>query len=139
VEALLGRGHSAHVVYEACGFRLSLYRQLIAAGDHCHVIAPRKLDEERSRVKTDPRDATRLCQRLSRYLEGNTRELALIRVPSEEEEQARLERGVRPGPNLVRSARAARTVALDWTAPTFRFQLDGISHIALPKPKGTRG
>jgi hypothetical protein len=50
-----------------------------------------------------------------------------------------LERGVCPGPNLVRSARAARTVALDWTAPTFRFQLEGISHIALPKPKGMRG
>jgi hypothetical protein len=90
-------------------------------------------------VKTDPRDATRLCQRLSRYLEGNTRELALIRVPSEEEEQARLERGVRPGPNLVRSARAAHTVPLDWIAPTFRFQLDGISHITLPKPKTMRG
>ena len=89
VEALLGRGHSVHVVYEACGFGFSLYRQLIAAGAHCYVIAPRKLDEERSRVKTDPRDVTTLCQRLSRYLEGNTRELALIRVPSEEEEQAR--------------------------------------------------
>jgi transposase len=30
-----------------------------------------------------------LCQRLSRYCEGNTRELAVIRIPSEEEEQAR--------------------------------------------------
>jgi len=72
VEALLGRGHSVHVVYEACGFGFSLYRQLIAAGAHCYVIAPRKLDEQHSRVKTDPRDATMLCQRLSRYLEGNT-------------------------------------------------------------------
>jgi transposase len=78
-----------HVVYEACGFGFSLYWQLIAAGAHCYVIAPRKLDEECSRVKTDPRDATTLCQRLSRYLEGNTRELAVIRVPSQEEEQAR--------------------------------------------------
>jgi transposase len=89
VEGLLGQGHSVHVVYEACGFGFTLYRQLIAAGAHCYVIAPRKLDEERSRVKTDPRDATTLCQRLSRYLDGNTRELAVIRVPSEEEEQAR--------------------------------------------------
>lgn len=89
VEELLRRGHTVHVVYEACGFGFSLYRQLIAAGAHCYVIAPRKLDEECSRVKTDPRDATTLCQRLSRYLEGNTRELAVIRVPSEEEEQAR--------------------------------------------------
>jgi transposase len=89
VEALLGQGHSVYVVYEACGFGFSLYRQLIAAGAHCYVIAPRKLDEECSRIKTDPRDATTLCQRLSRYLEGNTRELAVIRVPSESEEQAR--------------------------------------------------
>src|SRR5215471_16204135 len=89
VEVLLGQGHGVHVVYEACGFGFSLYRQLIAAGAHCYVIAPCKLDEGRTRVKTDPRDATTLCQRLSRYLEGNTRELALIRVPSEEEERAR--------------------------------------------------
>jgi transposase len=89
VEQLLGRGHQVHVVYEACGFGFSLYRQLIALGASCYVIAPRKLDEEYTRVKTDPRDATALCQRLSRYLEGNTRELAVIRVPTEEEEQAR--------------------------------------------------
>src|SRR5262249_26061986 len=89
VEELLRREHTVHVVYEACGFGFSLYRQLTAAGAHCYVIAPCKLDEERSRVKTDPRDATTLCQHLSRYLEGNTRELALIRVPSQEEEQAR--------------------------------------------------
>src|SRR6266536_5533115 len=89
VEGLLRQGHSVHVVYEACGFGFTLYRQLIALGAHCYVIAPRKLDEECSRVKTDPRDATTLCQRLSRYVEGNTRELAVIRVPSEAEEQAR--------------------------------------------------
>ena len=89
VEQLLGRGHQVHVVYEACGFGFSLYRQLIALGASCYVIAPRKLDEQYTRVKTDPRDATTLCQRLSRYLDGNTGELAVIRVPTEEEEQAR--------------------------------------------------
>ena len=89
VEVLLGQGHTVHVVYEACGFGFTLYRQLIAAGAHCYVIAPRKLDEQCTRVKTDPRDATTLCQRLSRYLEGNTGELAVIRVPTEEQEQAR--------------------------------------------------
>lgn len=89
VEGLLRSGHSVHVVYEACGFGFGLYRQLRAAGAHCYVIAPRKLDEQSSGVKTDPRDAATLCQRLSRYVEGNTRELAVIRVPSEEEEQAR--------------------------------------------------
>ena len=89
VKVLLGQGHTVHVVYEACGFGFTLYRQLVALGAHCYVIAPRKLDEECTRVKTDPRDATTLCQRLSRYLEGNTRELAVIRVPTEAEEQAR--------------------------------------------------
>jgi transposase len=53
------------------------------------VIAPRKLDEQRTGVKTDARDAGTLCQRLSRYVDGNTRELAVIRVPSEEEERSR--------------------------------------------------
>ena len=77
------------MVYEACGFGFGLYRQLVAAGAHCCVIAPRKLDEQRTGVKTDPRDAATLCQRLSRYVDGNTRELAVIRVPSEEEERAR--------------------------------------------------
>src|SRR5438874_3893251 len=89
VRQLVRAGHVVYVVYEACGFGFGLYRKLQAAGAHCYVIAPRKLDEECSRVKTDPRDATTLCQRLSRYLEGNTRELAVIRVPSESEERAR--------------------------------------------------
>ncbi len=89
VESLLRAGHRLHVVYEACGFGFGLYRQLVAAGAHCCVIAPRKLDEQRTGVKTDPRDALTLCQRLSRYVEGNTRELAVIRVPTEEEERAR--------------------------------------------------
>jgi len=89
VEQLLRAGHTVHVVYEACGFGFGLYRELKALGVHCYVIAPRKLDEQFTRVKTDPRDATTLCQRLSRYLEGNTRELAVIRVPTEAEEQDR--------------------------------------------------
>ena len=89
VKQLVRAGHTVHVVYEACGFGFGLYRELKAAGVHCYVIAPRKLDEQSTRVKTDPRDATTLCQRLSRYVEGNTRELAVIRVPTEAEEQAR--------------------------------------------------
>ena len=84
VRQLVRAGHVVYVVYEACGFGFGLYRNLQAAGAHCYVIAPRKLDEQCTRVKTDPRDATTLCQRLSRHVEGNTRELAVIR-----EEQAR--------------------------------------------------
>jgi transposase len=89
VEGLLRMGHQVHVVYEACGFGFGLYRALLAAGAHCLVIAPQKLDERRTGVKTDGRDAATLCQRLSRYLEGNREELAVIRVPTEEEERLR--------------------------------------------------
>ena len=99
-ESLLRAGHRVHVVYEACGFGFGLYRQLVAAGAQCYVIAPRKLDEERKGVKTDALDATTLCQRLSRYLDGNTKELAVIRVPTEEEERAR--QRVRQREQLVR-------------------------------------
>src|SRR5690242_16956740 len=52
VEQLLRAGHTVHVVYEACGFGFGLYRQLQAAGARCYVIAPRKLDEQYTRVKT---------------------------------------------------------------------------------------
>jgi transposase len=89
VERLLARGHAVFVVYEACGFGFGLCRQLQAAGATCYVIAPRKLDEQRKGVKTDALDAAALCQRLSRYVAGNLKELAVIRVPTEEEEQVR--------------------------------------------------
>jgi transposase len=89
VETLLARGHRVFVVYEACGFGFGLCRRLEALGATCHVIAPRKLDEQGKRVKTDNLDAATLCQRLSRYVDGNTKELAVIRVPTEEEERLR--------------------------------------------------
>lgn len=89
VEALLRQGHRVHVVYEACGFGFGLCRALQAAGAECLVIAPRKLDEQRTGVKTDARDASTLCKRLSRSIDGNTKELAVIRVPTEEEEKLR--------------------------------------------------
>jgi transposase len=89
VESLLGRGHPVFAVYEACGFGFGLCRRLEALGATCYVIAPRKLDEARKGVKTDALDAGVLCQRLSRYVEGNRKELAVLRVPTEEEERLR--------------------------------------------------
>jgi transposase len=89
VETLLARGHQVFVVYEACGFGFGLCRRLQALGATCYVIAPRKLDEQRKGVKTDALDAGVLCQRLSRYVEGNRKELAVIRIPTEEEERLR--------------------------------------------------
>ena len=90
--AKLRRSHpeaAIHAVYEACGFGFGLQRALTALGINCHVVCPQKLDERGQRVKTDGRDAKALCQKLDRYVEGNTDALALVRVPTEEEEQAR--------------------------------------------------
>jgi transposase len=89
VERLLVRGSRVFVVYEACGFGFDLCRRLTALGATCYVIAPRKLDELGKRVKTDTLDAGALCQRLSRFVDGNSKELAIIRIPTEEEEQLR--------------------------------------------------
>jgi transposase len=89
VQARLREGFEVHVVYEACGFGYRLYHALLQAGAYCYIIAPQKLDEGNTRVKTDSRDSHALCLRLDRYLAGNKKSLAVIRVPSEEEERAR--------------------------------------------------
>src|SRR6266487_4237921 len=65
-------GAQVHAVYEACGFGFSLQRNLTALGIKCYVVCPQKLDERNKRVKTDGLDAK-----------------ALVRVPTEEEEQSR--------------------------------------------------
>ena len=82
-------GAEMHAVYEACGFGFGLQRQLAALGIACHVVCPQKLDERNKRVKTDGLDAKALCLKLDRYVEGNREALAVVRVPSEEEERLR--------------------------------------------------
>jgi transposase len=76
-------------VYEACGFGFSLQRALSNLGIHCYVVCPQKLDEQNKRVKTDSLDAKALCLRLDRFVQGNRDALALVRVPTEQEEQSR--------------------------------------------------
>jgi transposase len=134
VERQVRAGHRVHVVYEACGFGFGLYRRLTALVACCYVIAPRKLDEQHTGVKTDPRDAQTLCQRLSRYVDGNTRELAVIRVPSEQEERARhlsrqREQLVRHRQKLEAAGRSLLVThglpapAHWWKAQTWRYRL----------------
>jgi transposase len=82
-------GAEMHAVYEACGFGFGLQRQLAALGIVCHVVCPQKLDEHNKRVKTDGLDAKALCLKLDRYVEGNREALAMVRVPTEQEEQLR--------------------------------------------------
>jgi transposase len=78
-----------YAVYEACGFGFGLQRSLTALGIDCHVVCPQKLDERNKRVKTDGLDAKALCLRLDRFVQGNSDALALVRVPTEQEEQRR--------------------------------------------------
>src|SRR5881409_2294925 len=82
-------GSEVHAVYEACGFGFTLQRQLSALSIRCYVVCPQKLDEQNRRVKTDGLDAKALVLKLDRFVEGNRSALALVRVPSEEEEQKR--------------------------------------------------
>src|SRR5712692_8805017 len=82
-------GAQVHAVYEACGFGFALQRELSALGIHCYVVCPQKLDERNKRVKTDGLDAKALCLKLDRFVQGSRDALAIVRVPSEEEEQAR--------------------------------------------------
>src|SRR6266566_4432694 len=86
---LAGSGAQVHAVYEACGFGFGLQRNLTALGIDCYVVCPQKLDEQNRRVKTDGLDAKALCLKLDRFVQGNRDALAIVRVPSEEEEQAR--------------------------------------------------
>ena len=83
------RGAEVHAVYEACGFGFGLQRALISLGIACYVVCPQKLDEGNKRVKTDGLDAKALCLRLDRFTQGNGEALAIVRVPTEQEEQLR--------------------------------------------------
>jgi len=89
VAKLRSQGSDVHALYEACGFGFGLQRQLSALGITCQVVCPQKLDERNKRVKTDGLDAKALCLKLDRFVQGNRDALALVRVPTEEEEQKR--------------------------------------------------
>jgi transposase len=89
VARLRNQGEEIYAVYEACGFGFSLQRQLSALGIRCYVVCPQKLDERNKRVKTDGLDAKALCLKLDRFVQGNRDALAIIRTPTEEEEQKR--------------------------------------------------
>src|SRR6266478_5325306 len=78
-----------HAVYEACGFGFALQRKLSALGIRSYVVCPQKLDEQNKRVKTDGLDAKALCLKLERFVQGNRDALAIVRVPTEKEEQSR--------------------------------------------------
>jgi transposase len=89
VEALVKANPPIYSCYEAgpCGY--GLHRQLTGLGVTNYVVVPRRWDEEGQRVKTDARDALELCQRLDRYVAGNTKAFSVVRVPTPAQEQRR--------------------------------------------------
>ena|SRR5579859_1737788 len=78
-----------HTCYEAGPLGYGLHRELQAMGIHNVVVRPQDWDELHKGVKTDKTDALVLAQRLGRYVEGNHKELAVVRVPTPEQELAR--------------------------------------------------
>jgi len=89
VKKQLTLAEEVHSCYEAGPFGYGLHRQLEAMGIHNLVIRPQNWDELHKGVKTDKTDALAMVQRLSRYVDGNKKELAVIRVPTPEQELAR--------------------------------------------------
>lgn len=85
----LSLADEVHCCYEAGPFGYSLHRQLIKLGIKNVVVRPQNWDELGRGVKTDKTDALALVQRLDRYVQGNTKALAVIHVPSEAEEEQR--------------------------------------------------
>jgi transposase len=85
----LDLAEQVHSCYEAGPFGYGLHRRLEAMGVHNVVVRPQNWDELHKGVKTDKTDALALVQRLSRYVDGNTKELAIIRVPTVQQELVR--------------------------------------------------
>lgn len=78
-----------HSCYEAGPFGYGLHRELLRRGVENVVVRPQNWDELGKGVKTDKTDALALVQRLDRYTQGNRHALAVIHVPTPEQEQAR--------------------------------------------------
>jgi transposase len=78
-----------HSCYEAGPLGYGLHRALEALGIHNVVVCPQNWDELHKGVKTDQTDALALVQRLDRYVQGNNKALAIVRVPTPEQELAR--------------------------------------------------
>jgi len=85
----LEQAEEVYSCYEAGPLGYGLHRALLKLGIHNLVIRPQNWDELHKGVKTDKTDALAQTQRLDRYVQGNVRALAVIRVPTPEEELAR--------------------------------------------------
>jgi transposase len=118
----LARGFRVVTCYEAGPLGFTLHRQLAARGVTNHVVRPRVWDEQRGRVKTDGRDALWMLNALDRFCAGNHKALALVRVPTEEQERKRSQTRLRQALARDRQMLAARGRGL---ALQYGFRLKG--------------
>src|SRR5215831_1251699 len=79
------------VLYEAGPLGYVLYRTLEARGIRCYVCGSDGHEQRRKRRKNNTIDARNLTANLFNYLNGNERALQLARVPTETQEQARVQ------------------------------------------------
>lgn len=88
VRGCVERGCKVSICYETgpCGF--GLYDALKACGAEAYVVTAEALGDGRKQ-KTDRLDAAALCDKLERYLRGNTKAMTPVRVPTAEEQQQR--------------------------------------------------
>jgi transposase len=91
IKKLWAKHPGAKVVscYEAGPLGYALHRELTAAGITNYVVTPRRMDELGKKQKTDRLDARALVERLDRYVGGNLTAMAVVTVPSPEQEQKR--------------------------------------------------
>jgi transposase len=90
VEEWVKAGIKVYSCYEAgaCGYWY--HRELIKRGAVNFVVAPRPLENQRSKhQKTDRLDARALLDNLESYLRGNRDAISIVAVPSLEQEQQR--------------------------------------------------
>jgi transposase len=85
----LTQAQTVYSCYEAGPLGYGLHRALEAMGIHNVVVRPQNWDELHKGVKTDKTDALALVQRLDRYLQGNRKALAIVCVPTPQQELAR--------------------------------------------------
>jgi transposase len=116
VEKQIAQGWQVISCYEAGPFGYGLHRELIALGVTNHVIRPRNWDDAHKRVKTDRTDALAMLTALDRFVVGNKHALALVRVPTKEQERSRTESRLRQSlrKDLKRLAQRGRGLALQY-------------------------
>jgi transposase len=116
VEKKIAEGFQIISCYEAGPFGYVLHRKLTALGMINYVIRPRNWDDEHKRVKTDRTDALSMLNALDRFVSGNKHALAVVRVPTEEEERRRSQTRLRQSlqRDLKMIAQRGRGLALQY-------------------------